>query len=121
MIKTNKFLVNEVTNILPYYFGSNITNTFVCLVQYFQTDNGNIMNQNESKSHLWFYIQSGITLSIFFFFNFDIILTGIKYDCCSQNIIRFSINLVIYKTQVHDMPRGLRAVITFNPLIKTKI
>ena len=67
MIKTNKFLVNEVTNILPHYFGSNITNTFVCLVQYFQTDNGNIMNQNESKSHLWFYIQSGITLSIFFF------------------------------------------------------
>ena len=92
MNKTNNFLVNEVTSILPYYFVSNITNTFVCLEEFVQTDNGNVMNQNESKSYQCFYIQSAITLSISFL-NFDISLTGIKYDRCPQNRIHFSVDL----------------------------
>ena len=81
MNKKNKLLVNEVTSILPCYFVSNITKTFVCLVEFVQTDNGNVMNQNESKSYQCFYIQSGITLSISFL-NFDISLARIKYDRC---------------------------------------
>ena len=92
MNKTNKFLVNEVTSILPCYFVSNITKTLICLVDFVQTDNGNVMNQNESKSYQCFYIQSAITLSISFL-NFDIRLTGIKYDHCPQNRIHFSVNL----------------------------
>ena len=92
MNKKNKLLVNEVTSILPCYFVSNITKTFVCLVEFVQTDNGNVMNQNESKSYQCFYIQSAITLSISFL-NFDIRLTGIKYDHCPQNRIHFSVNL----------------------------
>ena len=100
MNKTNKFLVNEVTSILPYYFASNITNTFVCLVEFVQTDNGNVMNQNESKSYQCFYIQSGITLGISFL-NFDISLTGIKYDRCPQKRIHFSVNLPSVQDMTH--------------------
>ena len=93
MNKTNKLSMNEVTIILSYYFVSDIKNIFYCLVENVQTDNGNLMNQNEGKSYQWFHIQGGIVLSISFFI-FDISLTGIKRDRCPQNRIHFSVKLL---------------------------
>ena len=69
-------------------------------MEFIETDNGNVMNQNESKSYQCFYIQSGITLSISFL-NFDSSLTGIKYDRYPQNRTHFSVNLPSIQDMTH--------------------